>query len=354
MHAATIGSILGRELRLGYRAPFLVWAFALPIFMTLLVQGIFGNLLGQPPSLGIVDEGASEVAAAAAGLDDVEVVAYGSADELAEAVAAHDVDAGLVLQEDFDTALLAGERPVLQFTVAGESLASDRAVLAVTALDLVRAVEGSMAPVSVEIVELGETGLDLASRMIPTLVVMAVAVSGVFVPAMGLVQERERGTLDAVLVTPATLWDVFAAKIALGVGVAVVTGSLTLALNGVWGAAPLALALAVAVGGLMMAEIGLLLGSWAKDQNTLFAVWKTGAIFIIYPVIFFIWPNLPEWIAKVAPTWWFLDPVFSLSLEGATLSDVAGELAIALGWCVALIPAVVAMGRYLERRIGEE
>jgi ABC-2 type transport system permease protein len=243
---------------------------------------------------------------------------------------------------------------VLQFTVAGSSLASDRAVLAVTTLDLVRSVEGSAAPVEVEIVAIGETGLDLASRLIPTLVVLAVAVSAVFVPAMGLVQERETGTLDAVLVTPASLWDVFVAKVALGVGVAVVTGSLTLALNGVWGAAPWALALSVAIGGLMMAEIGLILGSWAQDQNTLFAVWKTGAIFIIYPVLFFIWPDLPEWIAMIAPTWWFLSPIFSLSLEGATFADVAGELAIALAWCVALLPAVVLMGRYLERRVGEE
>ena len=40
----------------------------------------------------------------------------------------------------------------------------------------VRGVEGTAAPVTVDVVQLGEVGLDLASRLIPMLVVMAVAI----------------------------------------------------------------------------------------------------------------------------------------------------------------------------------
>lgn len=354
LHLDRTTTLIGREVRMGYRAPFLVWALVIPILMTLLAQGVFGSLFGRPPSLGVVDEGASAIPAAAAGLDGFEVVVFDDAEALASAVENHDVDAGLVLQAGFDEAVVDGRRPTLQFTVAGESLASDRAILAVTTLDLVRAVEGTTSPVEVDVVQLGEGGLDLASRLIPLLVVMAVAIGGALVPAAGLVEEKERRTLDAVLVTPASLADVFAAKLAIGVFVAIVSGTLTLALNGVWGAAPAALVAAVAIGGLMMAEIGLAVGSWARDQNTLFAVWKAGAILLIYPVVFFIWPDLPQWIAMIAPTWWFLDPIFSLSLEGAAFADVVGSLAVALGWCVALVPVVVLMGRRLERRAGEE
>jgi ABC-2 type transport system permease protein len=354
LHLDRTATLIGREVRMGYRAPFLVWALVIPVVMTLLVQGIFGSLLGRPPSLGIVDQGASAIPAEAAALDGIEVVTFDDADELATAVENHDVDAGLVLQPGFDQAVASGAQPTLQFTVAGESLASDRAILAVTTLDLVRGVEGTAAPVTVDVVQLGEVGLDLASRLIPMLVVMAVAIGGALVPAAGLVEERERRTLDAVLVTPASLADVFASKLLIGLVVAIVSGTLTLALNGVWGSAPWALVAAVAIGGLMMAEIGLAVGSWARDQNTLFAVWKAGAILLIYPVVFFIWPDLPEWIAMVAPTWWFLDPIFSLALEGATFADVAGSLAVALAWCVALVPVVVLMGRRLERVAGEQ
>ena len=64
---------------------------------------------------------------------------------------ANDLDAGLVLPLGFDEAVQAGEQPELQFFVGGESLASNRLILAVTTLDAVRAVEGTTPPVDVEI-----------------------------------------------------------------------------------------------------------------------------------------------------------------------------------------------------------
>jgi len=354
VHRRSVATLVGREVRLGYRSPLLIWGLALPIGLTLLVQGLFGSLFSQPPVLGIVDDGGSAVAVAARDTDGIEVVSYDDEAELHEALLANDVDAGLVLPAGFDDALVTGERPVLDFRVSGSSLATDRAVLAVTTLDLVREVEGAPPPVAVEVVEVGDGSLDLSLRLIPLLVVMAIAVGGAFVPAAGLVQEKEARTLDAVLVTPAAMGDVLGSKGLLGVAVALFAGLLTLVLNGIRGPELGAVAIAVAIGGVMMAEVGLIVGSWARDQNTLFTVWKGGAILLIYPVVFFMFPDLPQWIGKLSPTWWFLDPIFSLAVEGATLADVAGSLAVAIGWCLVLLPAVMAMGRRLERRVGEE
>lgn len=354
MHSRSIATLVGREIRLGYRSPWLVWAVALPVGLTLLVQGVFGSLFAQPPVLGIVDQGSSAVVEGAVATDGIEVVLYDDVAALDEALLANDVDAGLVLQSGFDQAVMAGERPTLDFRVSGSSLATERAVLAVTTLDLVRAVEGSPPPVAVEIVEVGDGSLDLSIRLIPLLVVMAIAVGGAFVPAAGLVQEKEERTLDAVLVTPAGMADVFGSKAILGASLALFAGLFTLVLNDVRGPELVPLAVAVGIGGVMMAELGLIVGAWARDQNTLFTVWKGGAILLIYPVVFFLFPDLPQWIGMLSPTWWFLDPIFSIAVEGATLADVAGSLAVALGWCLLLVPAVVAMGRRLERRVGEE
>ena len=65
-------------------------------------------------------------------------------------------------------------------------------------------------------------------------------------------------------------------------------------------------------------------------------------------MIFFIWPNLPQWIAKVFPTYYFLSPLFEIAIKGASLADVWPELGIGLVICVALFMAVFAMGRRLE------
>jgi ABC-2 type transport system permease protein len=345
--------LLGKELRLGPRSPFFLWALVLPVFITLLVQLVFGSLFDPSPRLGIVDLGDSAIVDEALALEGIEVTVLDVEEMLLDMVEGNALDAGLILPPGFDEAVVAGRRPLLELYVGGESLASNRILIALTALDLVRGVAGEPAPVEVEVVALGEATLDLSVRLLPLLVVFAVAIAGAMVPASSLVDEKERHTLEALLTTPVTVQDVFVAKGSLGVGLAVLTGVMTLLLNGALGGAWVATILALALGGLMMAEFGLMLGAWARDSNTMFAAWKGGAILLIFPVIFPIFPDLPQWIARLGPTFYFLDPIFRISVEGAGLAQVRLELIVAAGICLALVPVVAAMARRLERAMGE-
>lgn len=338
-------------MRLGPRSPFFWWALALPVLFTFLIQGVFGDLFAPSPTLAVVDLGESAITNAANDLTGIEVSLLDDPDFLLAAVEAHDFDAGLILRDGFDEALRAGARPLLEFYVAGESLASNRVILAGTTIDLVRSVEGSTPPIDVEVVALGEAEMSVAQRTLPLIAMMAVAVAGAFVPAANLVQEKEDKTLNAVVVTPATIGDFFAAKGLMGVVLAVVTGTVTLALNDAFGSDPLAMALVLLVAAVMMAELGLLLGAWAPDQNAMFAAWKTGAILIIFPVIFYLFPTLPQWIAKLGPTYYFLNPLFDLAIADASLSDVIGTLLIAGAISVAFLPPVIWSARRLEKKM---
>ena len=346
-------AVLKREARIGPRSPFVYWALVLPAFMTIVLQGVFGGLFEPEPRLAIVDHGSSEITLAAGLLEGVEVTILADDAALREGVESNEFDAGLILRDGFDEAVRAGDRPVLEFYVGGESLASNRAILGVSAIDLVREMEGSAAPVEVEVVSLSESELNFAQRTIPMVVIMAVAVAGTFVPASSIVQEKMDRTLSAILVTPARVGQVLWAKMTLGVLLAVVTGMTALWMNGAFGSSPWVMVLAVALGALMMAEIGAALGSWAPDQNTLFAAWKGGAIIIIFPMIFFMFPSLPQWIAKFGITYYFLQPIFDLALFDADFGDVAVNLGIAAAICVALIPLVMKSGGLLERRVAE-
>ena len=352
MNASNVVAVLRKDVRMGPRSPVLLWAVLLPVLITVLVRGIFGSLFAPQPRLGIVDEGSSEVARAAHDLDGIRVVDVSDEARLRAMVRDNDLDAGLVLPPGFDAAVAAGDQPPLDFVVGGELLASNRIVLAVTTLDLIRSVAGEPSPVDVSVVSLGEASLDVTTRMLPILVTVAVAIAGAMVPAAGLVEEKERGTIQAILVTPLSMDELLLAKGVLGVGLAVITGVMTLALNGGFGQAPVALLAGLTVGAVMMAEIGLMLGAWAKDTNTLFTAWKGGAIFLLYPAIFALVPSLPNWLARIGPTYYFLHPIYRVAVEGAALGDVWGELAIGAGVCVALAPFVPMVGRWLERRLG--
>jgi ABC-2 type transport system permease protein len=351
VNAGRVRHLLGKDLHLGPRSPLVLWALVLPVAMTLLLRGVFGGLFAAEPRLGIVDLGSSELVAQALDLDGIEVTVLDAPDTLRAALEANELDAGLVLPGGFDDAVRAGERPPLQLAVAGESLASNRILLAVTALDLVRGLEGRTPPVEVEVVTIGEAGVALDLRLLPLVVMMAVAIAGGMIPAAGLVEEKEKGTLQAVLVTPVTIGEALLAKALFGWLLAVTAGLITLAINGVLDVAPVATMLAIALGAGLMAQLGLMLGAWAPDTNTLFAAWKGGGMLLIYPVIFFVWPDLPTWPARLGPTYYFLQPVYAISVEGATLADVWGNLVVAGGLIVALLPLSVRTGRWLERRL---
>jgi ABC-2 type transport system permease protein len=343
--------ILLKDLAIGPRSPILVWALVIPVVITLLVRGVFGDLLTSDPRLALVDEGASALSAALAEVEGLDLHLLDDAGELRAELADGRFDAGLVLPVGFDEALRVGGQPVLELLLSGESRPADRAVLLATVLDLVRTVSGTTPPVDVEVVVLGEALLPIELRLLPLIVLYAVAIPGGMVPASSLVEEKERGTLAAILATPTGVGEVLLAKGVLGVVLGVIAGVVTLSLNAAFGAAPGTLLLSVLLGAVMMALVGLLLGSWAGDTNTLFAAWKGAGLVLFLPAVFFIWPGLPMWPARLMPAYYFLHPAFAVSVEGAGFADVAGELAIGAVLCLALLPAVVAVGRWMERRL---
>lgn len=241
---------------------------------------------------------------------------------------------------------MAGERPLLELYLSGESLASNRLILAVTTLDLVRAVAGQPSPVEVEVVQLGDDAvLPIADRLVPLLVLYALLVAGVFVTSFSLVEERETGTLSALLVTPVALPEVLLAKSGLGLLLAVLMTAMTLGLNGVLLSQPAALLLALLVGAVMSVEIGLLYAVLAKDIKALYTLIKSLNLFLLAPVIFYLFPDWPQWVAKLFPTYWFLDPIFQVAIRGASLADVAGTLLVAVIICLALVPLLWLLTR---------
>lgn len=344
-HAVTI---LKRDIRLGPRSPFVLYALVIPFLLTVLIQGVFGDLFAPQPRLVIADDGSSRVSSGATELEGTDVTFVESREEMLELVEANDADAGLYLPTGFDDAVAAGEQPKLEFYVSGESLASNRIILGVTTLDLIRDIEETEPSVEVVVIQLGDAGIDLELRLLPMLLMMVVAVAAGFLPAASIVQEKADRTLSALLVSPASMADVISAKGAFGILLGLITGFATLLLNDALAGKPGTHLVILLLATAMMAEFGLLLGMWAKDANTMFAAWKGGAILLFFPAVFYLFPGLPQWIARFGPTFYFMDPAFRVVTEGATLSDVAGTLGIGALIVIAILPVIVAAARRLE------
>ena len=344
--------ILRKDLELGPRSPVFLWAVVVPVVATVLLQLVFGGLFAPQPRLAIVDLDSSEITAGFQKMDGIDLELLASEEELKAGVEENRYDAGLVLPAGFDDAVRAGQKPPLEFFISGESLASNRIILSATTIDLVRTVEGRAPVVDVEVVELGDgADLDISDRLVPLVVIFALLIAGVFLTGTSLVEEKERKTLSAILVSPVRLSEVLAAKAVLGLVLAVLMSVVTLALNGVLGSHPLALLLSLFVAGLMCVEVGLVYGAGAKDMKSLFALFKGLNIFLFAPVIFYLFPDWPRWVAKILPTYWVIDPVFEVSVNGAGLTDIWFELVIALAICAVLGVGVAAAVRRMQRQL---
>jgi len=346
--------VLRKEFAQGPRSPFFLYAVFLPIIMTVIIQFAFGSLFDPEPRLGIVDSGDSEITAALEETEGIELTLLDDAEELKTRVEQNDLDAGLILPTDFDSAVENGEQPPLEFFIGGESQASNRIILTVTTIDLVREIEGSTAPVNVEIVSLGKEGLPISVRLVPIIVFYALVMAGTYVPGSSLVEEKEQGTLMAVLVTPVRVNEVLAAKWVMGVIFGAFMAIVTLILNQAMGSNWIHVLIVVLVAGMLSSALGILIGVFSKDATVMLGAVKGLGIFLMAPVLFYIFPDWPQWIAKLFPLYWILEPIWQVSIMGESLSTVWLELGVALAFTVAVMAGTVLLAKRMQNQMAAQ
>ena len=344
--------IFVRDVAMGPRTMMVIWLIVFPLIITFVVQLVFGDLIDPSPRLGVVDFGSSSIPTTLESEGGIDLTRVGGVAELQELVEANELDAGLVLDAGFDTALQNGELPELRFFVGGESLASNRIVLAVTTIDAIRGLAGEPAPVEVITEVIGDgSSVPIQQRLVPMLVLLSVAMAGIFLPAASLIQDKTTHTIDAVLVTPVQVSEYFLAKGMVGFLLAFGVGVVTLLINGGFTGYVGGNLLVIGVGALMSVQIGLILGGAIKDIQTMFTVWKGGGIVLFAPAVLFLFPSVPEWIAKLFPTYYFLGPLYEMTVNAVSLSEVALDLAIGLAICIALATFAGVVAKRMETRL---
>ena len=351
MSVRRVAVLLKRELLQGPKSFIFLWSVVLPIVMSLVLSLVFGTLFNDKPRVGITDENSSGLISLARESPSIITKEYGTVNDLEQAVSTGAVDVGIVLPDNFDSSVTAGQHVEITAYVWGESLAKHRIIARVTLQDLVRELSGQEAPVDISINTLGdEVSIPWSDRLLPLLVLMAVFVGGMFLPATSMVTEKQKRTLEALTVTPTTLREVFLAKWILGFIISLTMGLIILALNQAFGGQPGLLVLMLALGALMAAELGLILGSFAKDMSSLFAVWKAGGILLFGPAIIYLFPEIPQWIGRIFPTYYLVEPVVRISQQGDGWSDIAAHVFVLIGLDVILV-AVVALALRRMRRV---
>lgn len=251
-----------------------------------------------------------------------------SLDEVRHALDAGNARVGLVIPPEFSRDLLAGRSPRAQLVVDGsEPNAAQTALLVGAAVAQARSASPSGPSTGIDLrpVVLYNPSLQSVNFMIPGLLGLITQFQTLLLTAFAVVRERERGTLEQLVVTPIKPWELMLGKILPFVIIAFANLCLASALGVVWfgvefaGSFPLLLGLSTLFL-LSSLGLGLLVSTISRTQTQAMQV----ALFIMLPSIIlsgFVFPreNMPHPIQELGlliPLTYFLRILRGIILKG--------------------------------------
>ena len=258
--------------------------------------------------------------------------------ELRSLIDSGKVRVGLIIPPDYSDKVQGGGSGKVAFildgsdpTVAGTALAAAKLIgqahaTQITAERLMRQGRSSALQTPVEVLTQVWYNPDMISSyyMIPGVIAMILFALTSILTATAVVRERERGTIEQLIVTPIRPWELVVGKILPYVILAFVNMAEVLALGHFWFGVPVRgnLLLILALSGLFLLSslgIGLLVSTIANtQQEAMLVVWMTllPAIFLsgfFFPVE--AMPKVLQWISLLLPLRYYLVIIRSLMLK---------------------------------------
>jgi drug efflux transport system permease protein len=275
-------------------------------------------------------------------------------DALDASIARGDAQAGIAIPHDFPRDLARGTTATVQVVVdASDPLSSQAALAAAAGVAQMRdlailsaAAHSTELPLEVRVRPRYNPGLVSANYIVPGLVGVILTITMVLVTAMAIVRERERGTLEQLIVTPITKTELMLGKIAPYVGVGLVQMTTVLLLGRFVFDVPLtgnvlllySIALVFVVASL---ALGLLVSTLVRTQQQA----MQASFFFVLPNILlsgFMFPRqaMPEvfqWIGAFLPLTHFLKVLRGILLKGVGVPELWREMVILLLFATVLI-----------------
>jgi ABC-2 type transport system permease protein len=233
---------------------------------------------------------------------------------------------GIVLPPDFSHDLVAGRTPSVQVLIDGSD--PNTAQTALLVASMLGQVGRQVAAVDVRPVVLYNPGMQSINFMIPGLLGLIMQFQTLLLTAFAVVRERERGTLEQLVVTPIKPWELMLGKILPYVAVAFANVVFASAIGRFWfgvefaGSFGLLLALA-ALFVLSSLGLGLLISTVSQTQTQAMQV----ALFVMLPSIIlsgfvFARESMPHPIRELGlfiPLTYFLQILRGIILKGVGL-----------------------------------
>lgn len=192
--------------------------------------------------------------------------------------------------------------------------------------------------VSVEVLGYDFQGksIPIRKRMLPLLAVFMLITETLGLATL-FAEERARGTLRALLVTPVRLRDLFISKGLMGVGLAFIQVLILMLVSGALSSHPFLIIVTLLIGAFMVTGLGFLLASTGKDMMSIMGWAMLVYIVLSVPSFGIMFPGTSaEWV-KLIPSYYLVDTVHQIINYDAGWGDVMSNLLILLVYSIAIM-----------------
>ncbi len=329
---------------------YILFSLILPVGMALLLGFLMPSQKDiENMPIVVYDPEGSRLVASLEKLSNVNIIRAASADTVASEVDQKGVG-GFAIPAGFDAAVDAGQRPELTIylnnkrgggmTSSFQSLLYDQIWRLRGDLPVKLNYYGLSPMAASEDVPQGNVNLD--QYLLGMFLVIGLAMAGVFVVPTLIVEEKEKHTLEALLVSPASTAEVVAGKALVGLFYCLVESGILILLSKGWvGNWPFTL-VALLLGSLFVVALGLFLGSLFRTTHQV-NTWSSILMLVLMMPSWLTILGLPAVLAtlfRLIPTY-YMSAVVNLAFAGqATLGKVWDDLAI-LAACIVAAFALV-------------
>lgn len=182
--------------------------------------------------------------------------------------------------------------------------------------------------------------MDYKLFMIPALIVIAITMMCGFLPALNIVSEKEKGTIEQINVTPVSKTAFIVCKMVPYIAVAYFMVFSCLLLAKIvfgYGCAGSIFSIIIFTFAhiLVMSSFGLLVSNYSENaQQAMFIIWFFSMVFMLMSGIFTPIESMPEWARAITyanPLTYYADAMRGICLKGSTLADTWFDLVCLLG-----------------------
>ncbi len=344
-----IGTLVAKDINLYFKDRFYAFVTVLAMVFFIVVYFLLPNAVDETLTFGIYAPVMPPALAKALAEDGVVLQDWPSEDALRAAVAAGDVQAGIVLPPDMTQQIMAGKKPQVRLYLAAELPAEFREMYQMLVREVAFLVGGR--PLDIETQE-EVLGPDLAGQQIPPRrrMLPLLAVFALLMETLGLASlissEVESGTLRALLVTPVRVPDLFLSKGIVGVGLAFAQAVLLMAITGGLNRQPLIILLALLLGAAMVTGLAFLVASVARDFMSVIGYGMVAVILLAIPGVAVALPGFISGWVRILPSHYLVDTVHRAVNFDAGWADLGLNLVVLAGFSVLF----VALGILALRR----